>query len=279
MINCVLRKWLPARWRISGIAIVLIMAAQPGLAQVKTEVPPVVPGAKPVTVDHIKIHGEALEGNLEGGDAVDRDVVVFLPPAYALAGHSMGGYGATRIGMKHPDVFGSLYIMSPCCLSPMGSRPVDPARQQAMEAQEKALESVKTPADSAGLQFFARAQLASAAAWSPDPKNPPLYLDLLRKGGVPQPDVIANWAANAPLAFVDQYIDNLRQYHAIAMDVGDRDGLRFDAGKLHDVLDKYGIANSFEIYHSTHTSAVADRFQNHVIPFFSRNLCATQNCK
>ena len=41
-------------------------------AQVQTEVPPVVPGAKSVTVEHIKIHGTALEGNLEG-DAVDRE--------------------------------------------------------------------------------------------------------------------------------------------------------------------------------------------------------------
>jgi hypothetical protein len=48
---------------------------------------------------------------------------------------------------------------------------------------------------------------------------------------------------------------------------------RIDAGKLHDALDRYGIANSFEIYHGTHTSAVADRFQNHVLPFFSQNLC------
>lgn len=52
----------------------------PLAAQVQTEVPPVVPGAKPVTVEHIRIHGTALEGNLEG-DAVDRDVFVFLPPA------------------------------------------------------------------------------------------------------------------------------------------------------------------------------------------------------
>jgi hypothetical protein len=52
-------------------------------AQVQTIVPaPVpVPGAKAVTVEHIKIHGTALEGNLEG-DAVDRDVIVFLPPSY-----------------------------------------------------------------------------------------------------------------------------------------------------------------------------------------------------
>jgi hypothetical protein len=47
-------------------------------AQVQTEVPPVVPGAKAVTVEHIKIHGTALEGNLEG-DAVDRDAIVYLP--------------------------------------------------------------------------------------------------------------------------------------------------------------------------------------------------------
>ena len=64
----------------------------------------------------------------------------------------------------------------------------------------------------------------------------------------------------------------------IAMDVGDHDGLRFDATKLHNILDNYGIANSFEIYSGTHTSAVADRFQNHVLPFFSKNLCFTTEC-
>src|SRR5262249_31157891 len=43
---------------------------------------PAVPGAKPLMIEHIKVHGTALEGNLEG-DAVDRDVFVFLPPSYA----------------------------------------------------------------------------------------------------------------------------------------------------------------------------------------------------
>lgn len=346
----------------------LAFAAGPSLrAQVQTEVPPVVPGAKPTSVEHIKIHGAALEGNLEG-DAVDREVIVVLPPSYAkqksrrypvvyalhgysigaeqwtkeihvpqtiegafaqgakemiivlpdsktlhngsmysssvttgdferyiyhdvveyidahyrtipdpasrgLVGHSMGGYGATRIGMKHPDVFGSLYIMSPCCLSPREARPSNPEN-------EKALEAVKTAEDSAKLPFMLRAQLASAAAWSPNPKNPPLYSDLPSKDGVPQPEVFAKWTANAPLAFIDQYIGNLRQYRAIALDVGDQDGLKTDTGKLHDVLDKYGIRNSFEVYQGTHTSRVADRFQNHVMPFFSQNLCfQTRGCK
>jgi hypothetical protein len=144
---------------------------------------------------------------------------------------------------------------------------------------EKTLEAVKTPEDSAKLPFFARAQLASAAAWSPDPKNPPLYLDLPVKDGAVQADVVAKWTANAPLAFVDQYIDNLKEYRAIAMDVGDQDGLRVDAGKLHEVMDANGVRNSFEIYHGTHTSAVADRFQNHVMPFFSANLCFEAGCR
>lgn len=66
---------------------------------------------------------------------------------------------------------------------------------------------------------------------------------------------------------------DLRRYRAIAIDVGDQDDLRFDTVKLHQILDAYGIANTFEMFHGTHTSAVAYRFQDHVLPFFSRTLC------
>src|SRR5271166_2402279 len=69
--------------------VALTMAVAVGFrlaAQVQTQVPPVVPDAKPVTVEHIKVHGAALEGNLEG-DAVDRDVIVFLPPSYEKEKH------------------------------------------------------------------------------------------------------------------------------------------------------------------------------------------------
>ncbi|HEU4391658.1 MAG TPA: alpha/beta fold hydrolase [Blastocatellia bacterium] len=245
-------------------------------------------GAKEMIVvlpDSKTVHnGSMYSSSVTTGDFeqfISHDVVSYIDAHYrtipdrlsrGLVGHSMGGYGATRIGMKHADVFGSLYIMSPCCLSPRQAGPSNPE-------VEKALEAVKTPEDSAKLQFFARAQLATAAAWSPNPKNPPLYLDMPTKDGKPQPDVLAKWAANAPLAFIDQYIDDLRRYRAIAMDVGDKDGLRVDTGKLHDVLDKYGIANSLEVYQGTHTSAVALRFQNYVLPFFSKNLCFGNKCK
>src|SRR3954451_24755526 len=230
--------------RVTAMAFIVILASSVGVGQVKTTVPDVVQGAPPDTVEHITIHGTALEGNLEG-NAVDRPALVFLPPSYAtersrrypvvyalhgysiggeqwsteihvpqtiegafargaremivvlpdsktvhngsmysssattgdfenyvardvvsyidahyrtiasresrgLAGHSMGGYGATRIGMKHADVFGSLYIMSPCCLSPRaggGGRGAPGGNA----TNDEALAAVKTPADSATL--------------------------------------------------------------------------------------------------------------------------------
>ena len=138
------------------------------------------------------------------------------------------------------------------------------------------LEAVMTPEDSAKLPFPARAQLA--AAWSRNPKNPPLYLDLPRNAGEPQPDVLAKWRrTHRERSLIDREtsasIVRSRQM------LGDKDGLRVDTGKLHDVPDKYGVANSFEVYQGTHTSAVAVRFQNYVLPFFSKNLCFVNICK
>jgi CubicO group peptidase (beta-lactamase class C family) len=83
---------------------------------------------------------------------------------------------------------------------------------------------------------------------------------------------MAKWRANSVLAFVDQYIGNLRRYRAIAIDIGDLDGLLEQTTKLHEVLDSYGVTNRFEVYSGTHTSKMDVRFQNHVIPFFSQNL-------
>ena len=71
----------------------------------------------------------------------------------------------------------------------------------------------------------------------------------------------------------------LRRYRAIAIDVGDQDRLQADTTRLHEALDRYGIKHEFEIYPGTHTSKVADRFQNHVMKFFGQNLCAESGCR
>ncbi len=214
----------------------------------------------------------ATTGNWE--DFISRDLVAYVDSHYrtianrlsrGIAGHSMGGYGTVRIAMRHPDVFSAFYAMSPCCMS---------AREAPPPEMAKTIEAAKASGTAESLDFFARTTFAAAAAWSPNPQDPPLYLDLPTKNGVVQPGVLSRWAANAPLAMVDQYIANLRQYRAIALDVGDLDGLRTDTAQFHGILDSYGIANNFELYSGDHVSAVADRWQNHVMPFFSRNLDA-----
>jgi hypothetical protein len=64
-----------------AVAVAVTAGFISAAAQVKTNVPDPVPGARPSMVERIKIHGTSLEGNLEG-DAVDRDAIVFLPPGY-----------------------------------------------------------------------------------------------------------------------------------------------------------------------------------------------------
>ena len=211
-------------------------------------------------------------GNWE--DFISRDLVAYIDGHYrtianrlsrGIAGHSMGGYGTVRIAMRHPDVFSAFYAMSPCCMSMRQAPPPEMAKKQ---------EEAKAAGDVTKLDFFTRASFATAAAWSPNPKDPPFFFDLPTKDGVPQPAVLAKWAANSPLAMVDQNIANLRQYRAIALDVGDLDNLKTDTAELHRILDTYGIANSFELYSGDHVSAVADRWQNHVMPFFSKALAS-----
>jgi enterochelin esterase-like enzyme len=221
----------PKTFALFAVLITVSFASSnPSSAQVQTEVPPVVAGAKAVKAEHIKIHGAALEGNLDG-EAVDRVAIVLLPPSYdkeknrrypviyalhgfsigaeqwsheihvpqtaegafalgakemivvlpdsktvyggsmysssittgdferfivhdvveymdshyrtianrtsrGLVGHSMGGYGATRIAMKHPNVFGSVYIMSPCCLSARAAGPANPENEKSPRSDQ-----------------------------------------------------------------------------------------------------------------------------------------------
>jgi S-formylglutathione hydrolase len=313
------------------------------------------------SVQHIKIHGKSLEGNLEG-DSPDRDVTVYLPPGYetertrrypvvyllhgyggtdgnwtgrqadvpgiadklvaagriheliivmpnaftlhkgsmysnsvttgdwetyvahdlvayvdghyrtiterarrGLAGASMGGYGAIRIGMKRSDVFSSLYILSACCLTAnINPRPAAIAAAEAVRTREAAEQAERG----------ASTNLAFAAAWSPNPTRPPLFLDLPVQEGKLRPEIVAKWAANAPLAMIDQYTPSLKSYRAIGMDIGTRDGLLGANQELHQSLTRFGVVHAYEEYDGDHTNRRAESIEMNVLPFFSENLSA-----
>jgi len=358
----------PMRYIVTVMAVIVTLFL-PGAALAQEDDRSCSEGFTPVaplkgTLERIRVHGKALEGNLEG-DSPDRCVSVYLPPSYALerdrrypvvyvlhgytdddqhwfgwtghfvnvpagmeknlaagtaremilvmpnaytvyqgsmysnsittgdwetfvsenlvayidahyrtiarresrglAGHSMGGYGAIRIGMKRPDVFSSVYVMSPCCMPPKMAPVGDEAA---------VVEAVQKPGDAATVPFPTRAILAFAAAWSPNPDKPPFYFDLPTSNGVVQPDVAARWAANAPLAMVYQYITNLKKLRRLALDSGAQDGdITAATRRLDEILTRFGVVHTCEIYDpGTHISRVEERIEQYVLPFFSRNL-------
>ena len=192
------------------------------------------------------------------------------PESRGLVGHSMGGYGASRIGIRRAERYGALYLMSPCCQSASNARGLT-AEQV---AQLQALPSAEA---SSSLPFGLRGTLALAAAWSPNPAKPPLFVDLpVDEAGKERADILAKWAANAPLAFLDQYVWKVRRYRAIGLDVGDKDSLLSDTRRMHEALRAQGIPSTFEVYQGDHTSHVAFRIQDHVLPFFGRSLSFRQ---
>ena len=242
-----------------------------------------------VTPDaYTKFAGSMYSNSVVTGDwesFVARDLVSFIDGHYrtiasagsrGLAGHSMGGYGVMRIGMKHPAVFSVLYALSPCCMIPnVNARPRASGRgtDNGLTAEQ-----IRTFADLDGAAFGVKAQFASAAAWAPNPKNPPFYLDLPTRNGEPDPLVLAKFSANAPLALVDQYIGNVRKMKAIAIDAGDRDEpIATNVRTLHGILDVYGVTHTFEIYGGDHVNRIAERVGKHGLPFFAANLAFPQS--
>jgi hypothetical protein len=122
---------------------------------------------------------------------------------------------------------------------------------------------------------FGNVQFALAAAWAPNPKNPPNFFDEPVVDGVPQPLVIAKFAANSPFVMIPQYVTNLKKYKAIKMDVGDKDGLAGQNRQVDESLTAFGIAHTFDVYDGDHSNRVPQRFEQSVLPFFSSNLSFT----
>jgi hypothetical protein len=145
----------------------------------------------------------------------------------------------------------------------------------------KAAEAIKTRehAEEAarGRGFGPSVSLASAAAWSPNPKNPPLFLDLPVKDGKVRPDIVAKWVANSPLEMLGQHVANLGKYYSIGIEIGTKDPLIGANKELHAAMTKLRIPHYYEEYEGDHTNKVRDRIESNVLPFFSRNLVAPAN--
>ena len=215
-------------------------------------------------------------GDWEG--YVAEDLVAYMDKNYrtiatregrGLGGHSMGGYGTLRLAMKRPDVFSAVYAMSSCCLNEGTVRP-------GRGGEPSPAEAIKSVEQARGNRA-AQGTLARAAAWAPNPKNPPLYLDLPTNNGEVVPEVAVKWAANSPVAMLDQYVPNLKKLKAIALDIGLQDNLITSNQVFVERLNRYGIAHTFQTYDGDHGNRVPQRLEEHVLPFFSKHLSFEQS--
>lgn len=180
-----------------------------------------------------------------------------------LGGHSMGGYGTLRIGLKRADVFGAIYPMSAAGMLERG-QPSD-----ALSAAVK----LKTREEVAALRYPNKSSHARAAAWSSDPQNPPFYVDFpVTADGVEHPEIQAKWMANSILPMLGQYVPNMKSYMAIQFDVGLKDNLLQQNRDLDAALTQAGIDHTFLTYDGDHNDHIAERIEQHVIPFFSDHL-------
>jgi S-formylglutathione hydrolase FrmB len=187
-----------------------------------------------------------------------------------IAGHSMGGYGALKIGMKNPDVYSSIYALSPGLLAMV--KEFGPNSNSFKEVQNvKNQEDLKKT-------YYPKVLVAVARAWSPNPNKPPFYCDFPfgYEGDkmIINQSVLEKWEANMPVYMADKYADNLRKMTAIKMDWGRNDSPRFPVqiGMISQRLENLGINHFAEEYIGDHGNKIWSqdgRVLNDLLPFFN----------
>lgn len=216
---------------------------------------------------------------------VARDVVAHVdrkyrtlaqPQSRGVAGHSMGGFGALTLALRHADVFGSAWAMSPCCLALEGDLGADnpawvriPGYESAQGLQEAAV----------GGDFYPLLLTALSAALSPDPEATPLRVALpfaLEGGRVrPRAPAYGRWREALPVAKVREAAPALRSLQALALDVGTRDEFSHvpaSVRALSTELARQDVPHTFELFDGDHSGQVPQRLRSRVLPFFSRVL-------
>lgn len=207
-------------------------------------------------------------------DYVDRNFrTLAARNSRGIAGHSMGGYGAIKTGMLYPDVFSSVYALSPGLLAFV--KEFGPNSDSFKElGRIKTQEELKKT-------YYPKVLVAVARAWSPNPSKPPFYCDLpfTYQGDslIINNDVVEKWNQNMPVYMVDKYASNLRKLKAIKLDWGRNDASRFplQCGMFSQRLENLGIDHFAEEYIGNHVNKIwttDGRVLNDLLPFFNEYL-------
>lgn len=184
-----------------------------------------------------------------------------------ITGHSMGGFGAIRLGMLFPDVFSAVYALSPGGLHQPDV--INKPRGLKIKTREELLTRINT---------WDCLNVAMGRAFSPNPDNPPFYVDLpynlIDDSLVVNKPVLKLWRQNAPYEMADNYIDNLKELTALKLDWGRNDEISSIPGQslmFSQKLDSLGIKHYAEEYLGMHSDQLwtdDGRALNSMLPFF-----------
>lgn len=226
-----------------------------------------------------------VTGNWE--DYIYRDLVQHVDANFrtiaraesrGIAGHSMGGYGAISLAMKHPDVFSAVYALSPCCLGFEADFTSDnPAwlKTVRLTAREQL-----TRAPKSAEEFYQMAFLALAAAFSPNAARGPFFVDFPyqeREGRLEKNDgVLQKWRARMPVYMVEENKTNLQKLRGIFVDYGENEEfphVRIASQQFSKALSEQSIPHIFEIYAGgNHGNKIRERMEARLFTFFSEKL-------
>ena len=193
-----------------------------------------------------------------------------------LAGSYMGAYGAIRIGMEHPDVFGSLYGMNPVGTGSgvqiLASRP-----DWDLLAHATSFADLKNDG-------FATIFTSIFQAYLPNPENPPLYVDLPahREGRqlVIDSKLTERLRNNFFLeSMIPKYAENMKTLRGFKFDWSRNDAIWdhvYSNQAFTHKLNEFGIVHEAEEYNGawggdTYWGAEG-RVMSDVLPFFQQHL-------
>lgn len=222
----------------------------------------------------------AVFGNWE--DFTAFDLVKYIDSNYrtlarkesrGITGHSMGGYGALKISMHHPEIFSTVYAISPGALTIV--REYGPNSDTFRE-----LSRINT-LEELNRTYFGRVMVAFGRAWSPNPDKAPFYCDLPFEFKdnklIVHQDVLEKWYDNMPMHMIDDNLKHLQELRAIKMDWGRNAGDRFtiQCQMFSQRLENVGIKHFAEEYIGTHVNGIYTRdgrIPQQVLPFFDEYL-------
>jgi len=220
------------------------------------------------------------------GDFIARDVVAHVDDTYrtipraearAITGHSMGGFGALRLAMLHPDVFSVAWGMNPCCLCCLGlETPDDPAFWTRLETYGSPAEMWTELREEGDIWPLIVAGFSTLL--SPDPGDPPLYFDppfRVEDGAVVPTGALEQWDEQLPLARVADRVDALHALRGLGFDSAFGDEfphIPLATKAFSDTLEALGVAHVYEVYEGDHRNRMAGRFPGVILPWIDARL-------